>query len=216
MYLNHYSGSGADFIRKIPMDGMWQSIAEGKKRKRHKRMNLWMIHSHPPTLREKGGVHFQHLSPTQISRMEILQFKGITAEDRKRILEYAHEKIESDFGRLIVSKAILTLAFGIPNFLHDQKTYSCQHLVISAYSSAGIHFKHPFQSFPFYNIGRYLGHPLGHPKDRVNPKYPYLIGNHHISGVPRFELKAAVLRDKKPVNFIWKPKISRNIRGIQL
>ena len=174
----------------------------GKKRKSHKRMNLWMIHSHPPTIREKGGVHFQHLSPSIFFdkfssakiRMEILQLKDISVEDRKQILDHALENLGSNFDNSILPHAKLTLAFGIPNFLHDHKLFSCQHLVITSYSSAGIHFEHPFRSLPFYNIGRYLGHPLGHPKNKVNPKYPYLM-DHHIYRDSRFLLKAALSHD---------------------
>lgn len=66
--------------------------------------------------------------------------------------------------------------------------------MIAAYAAAGIHFPHPYKSFPFFNIGRYLGHPLGHPKDRVDPRYPYLM-DIHIYRDPRFVLKAAVYQD---------------------
>jgi hypothetical protein len=34
---------------------------------------------------------------------------------------------------------------------------------IAAYAAAGIYFSHPYRSFPIFNIGRFLGHPLGHP-----------------------------------------------------
>jgi hypothetical protein len=72
----------------------------GKKRKRHQRINLWMFHSHPASLKEKGGVHVQHLSPTALVkepsgfqvRMEILQFKGISKEQRKKIKDRVNPK----------------------------------------------------------------------------------------------------------------------------
>jgi len=35
---------------------------------------------------------------------------------------------------------------------------------------------------------------LGHPKDHVDPRYPYLM-DHHIYRDPRFVLKAAVYQD---------------------
>jgi hypothetical protein len=41
-----------------------------------------------------------------------------------------------------------------------------------------------------------LGHPIGHPKDKVDPRYPYLM-DHHIYRDPRFFLKAALYRDPK-------------------
>ena len=89
---------------------------------------------------------------------------------------------------------ILTYALGMPNVFHNQKQFSCQQLAIAAYAAAGIYFPHPYKAFPIFNIGRYLGHPLGHPKDRVDPRYPYLM-DHHIYRDPRFVLKAAVYQD---------------------
>ena len=47
------------------------------------------------------------------------------------------------------------------------------------------------QVFPVVEYRAALGHPLGHPKDRVDPRYPYLM-DHHIYRDPRFEVKAAV------------------------
>jgi hypothetical protein len=158
----------------------------GRKRKDHQRINRLMFHSHPPSLKEKGGVHVQQLSPAPIAnelapqaRMEILQFKGISKEQRKQITDFASARVGSKFDYFILKHAKLTLALGLPNFLHDQRLFACQSLAISAYSAAGIGFPHPYKSFPLWNIGRFLGHPLGHPKDRVNTKYPYLM-DHHI------------------------------------
>lgn len=170
----------------------------GRKRKDHRRVNLWMFHSHPPSLKDKGGVHVQQLSPAAIvnelafqARMEILQFKGISKEQRKHITDFASARVGFEFDYSILRHAKLTLALGLPNFLHDQRLFACQSLAISAYSSAGIYFPHPYKSFPLCNIGRFLGRPLGHPKDRVNPNYPYLM-DHHIYRDPRFEVKAVV------------------------
>jgi len=176
----------------------------GRKRKRHNRINLWMFHSHPPKLKLKGGVHIQHLSSTALmsnlpasqTRMEILCFKGIRKEQRKIITDFASLKIGSKFDNFIRRHAMLTLAFGLPNFMHNQRLFACQSLVVSAYHAAGIYFPHPSNSFPLFNIGRYLGRPLGHPKNRVNPNYPYLM-DHHIYRDPRFEVKAALSFDPK-------------------
>jgi hypothetical protein len=123
--------------------------------------------------------------------MEILQFKGISKEQRKQITDFASARVGSKFDYFILRHAKLTLVFGLPNFLHDQRLFACQSLAISAYSAGGIHFPHPYKSFPLCNIGRFLCHPLGHPRDRVNPNYPYLM-DHHIYRDPRFEIKAAM------------------------
>ena len=173
-----------------------------KKRKHHNRMNLWMLHSHPPACSGMGGVHLRHFSPSiffnnvpaERTRLEILEIQGISAEDRKQIVNYALGKQGANFDHLVRRHSLLTLIFGIPNFLYDQKSYSCQHLVVESYASSGVSFDHPFRSYPFYNIGRYLGHPLGHSKDRINLKYPYLM-DHHIYRDPRFRLKASLYTD---------------------
>jgi len=176
----------------------------GRKRKRHQRINVWMFHSHPPARKQRGGVHIQHLSPTVLlsgstaswKRMEILQFKGISKEQRKQITDFTLSKVGSKFDYFIIRHAKLTLVFGLPNFLHNQRLFACQSLVVCAYHAAGIYFSHPSNLFPLCNIGRYLGYPLGHPKDRVNPNYPYLM-DHHIYRDPRFEVKAAVYFDQR-------------------
>ena len=141
----------------------------------------------------------QQLSPAAIvkeppasqTRMEILQFKGISKEQRKKITDFAFAMVGCKFDYFILRHAMLTLVLGLPNFLHDQRLFACQSLALSSYSAAGIYFPHPYKSFPLCNIGRLLGHPLGHPKGGVDPKYPYLM-DHHIYRDPRFEIKAAV------------------------
>lgn len=180
----------------------------GRKRKRHQRINSWMFSSRPSTRKQRDGVHIRHLSLAAFlsestaswSRLEILQFTGISKEQRKQIADFALSKVGSKFDYHILRHAKLTLLFGLPNFLHDQNLYACQSLVVGAYHAAGIHFPHPCDLFPLCNIGRYIGRPLGHPEDRVNPKYPYLM-DHHIYRDPRFDVKAAVYFDQKTKDF---------------
>jgi hypothetical protein len=196
---------------------------EGRKRKDHQRINLWMFHSHPPAGTETGGVHLQHLAPGEFSRplpnsqgrMEILQFDGLTNEQRKRIVEFASSKVGLKFDFSVEKHALTTCAFGLPNVLHNPNRYACQQLVIDAYAAAGIYFPHPYKSFPIFNIGRLLGHPLGHPKDRVDPRYPYLM-DHHIYRDPRFKVKAIlyedpisrkrILKTENLEKYSWNPK----------
>ena len=175
---------------------------KGIKRKGHQRINLWMFHSHPSAGNEIGGVHLQHLAPGEFTaplpnsqrRMEILQFEGLTNEQRKEIVEFAISKIGREFDMSVGRHARLTYALGLPNILHDPNRYACQQLVIAAYAAAGVYFPHPYKSFPIFNIGRLLGHPLGHPKDHVDPRYPYLF-DHHIYRDPRFKVKAILYED---------------------
>lgn len=176
----------------------------GRKRERHTRINPWIIHSHPPDPEPHGGVHMQNISLRYLNskileekhRIEILTFAHISQEERKRIVDYASSKIGAEFDFQVHRHAYLTYVFGLPNILHDQNRFSCQQLVISAYAAAGIYFPHPYRSFPKYNIGKILRHPLGHQKYRVNPKYPYLM-DHHIYRDPRFLLKAALYWDSQ-------------------
>jgi hypothetical protein len=168
-----------------------------RKRRKHIRINSWIIHS-----TRENGVHVKHLTPRYFTnqspevrtRMEILQFEGISIEQRKKILYFANSKVGSDFDRSKWRHQVLPYAIGLPNKLHNRNQFSCQQLALAAYAAAGIHFPHPYKAFPLFNIGRYLGHPLGHPRDRVDPRYPYLM-DHHIYRDPRFVLKAAVYQD---------------------
>jgi len=168
-----------------------------RKRRKHIRINNWIIHS----TREKG-VHIEQLTPGYFTnqspevrtRMEILQFQGIGIEQRGKVVDFANSKVGSDFDQSKWRYLMLPYALGLPNKLHKQNQFSCQQLAMAAYAAAGIYFPHPYKSFPIFNIGKYLGHPLGHPKDRVDPRYPYLM-DHHIYRDPRFVLKAAVYQD---------------------
>jgi hypothetical protein len=126
--------------------------------------------------------------------MEILQFKGINIEQRKKIVDFANSKVGSDYDMSKWRHSMFPYAFALPNKFHNPTQFTCQQLVLAAYAAAGIYFPHPYKAFPIFNIGRYLGHPLGHPMDRVDPRDPYLM-DHHIYRDPQFVLKAAVYQD---------------------
>jgi hypothetical protein len=155
--------------------------------------------------------------------MEILRFKGISNEQRKTITEFASALVGSKFDSSILIGAKLSLVLGLPNVLHHPGSFACQSLVIAAYSAAGIVFPHPYRSFPWWNIGRLLGRPLGHAKDEVNPRYPYLM-DHHIYRDPRFEVKAVVLQDADSRRFqlstcdldkySWNPSLRHRYLGV--
>ena len=170
---------------------------EGRKRKDHTRINPYIIHS----TWEKGVQanqispgDFTNESPGARTRMEICQFGAITRDQRKKIVDFSLSKIGLTFDCSVGKHSRLTYAFGLPNVLHNRSKLSCQQLVIDAYAAAGIYFPHPYKSFPIFNIGRFLGYPLGHPKDHVDPRYPYLY-DHHIYRDPRFTLKAVAYQD---------------------
>ncbi|MBE0558674.1 MAG: hypothetical protein IH628_15720 [Proteobacteria bacterium] len=168
---------------------------ESRKRKRHSRINGWFIHS-----TVARGVHVQQFAPGIFSakepgartRVEILRLDGITESQQEAVSGFARSKAGCGFD--LSGGKSLTYALGLPNVLHPPGRYTCQHFVMAAYGAAGVHFPHPTESFPFFNIGRYLGRPLGHPGDRVNLRYPYLM-DHHIYRDPRFVLRAAIYLD---------------------
>ena len=173
-----------------------------KKRKTHSRINPWIIHS----TSEKGvtvGIvtpkYFTRDSSCASRRIELLGCRDIDEFQRNRIIEFAYSKVGSEFDNSRYT--FLPYAFGLPNFFYDKNKFSCQQLVIASYAAAGIYFPHPFESFPIFNIGKYLGHPLGHPPDHVNPEYPYLM-DHHIYRDPRFTVKAAVYQDAATAEII--------------
>jgi hypothetical protein len=185
-----------------------------KKRRRHQRINLWMIHSHPSVSNEgETGVHVQQLSPKLFenespnsqTRLEILKFEGLRHEQRKKIVDFAISKVGFKFDSAVGKHAGITLALGLPNVFHNPDKYACQQLVISAYANAGIYFSHPYRSFPLFNIGRYLGHPLGHPKGRLDPRYPYIY-DHHIYRDPRFVLKSVLYQNPNTDETIFETK----------
>jgi len=179
---------------------------EGRKRKSHIRVNPYIIHS-----TGQKGVQINQISPGDFTnespevrtRVEIVQFEGIRDEQRKEIVDFSLSKIGLAFDWSVGQHARTTYAFGLPNLLHNPNRYACQQLVIDAYAAAGIYFPHPYKSFPIFNIGRLLGHPLGHPKDRVNPRFPYLY-DHHIYRDPRFKVKAVLYEDPMSGEIILK------------
>jgi hypothetical protein len=170
---------------------------EGRKRKAHIRVNPYIIHA-----TEQKGVQINQISPGDFTneslgaktRMEIMQFEGIRHEQRKEIIDLSVSKIGLAFDWSVGRHARLTYAFGLPSVPHKPNKFACQQLVIAAYAAAGIYFLHPYRSFPMFNIARFLGHPLGHPRNRVSPRHPYLL-DHHIYRDPRFVLKAVVYQD---------------------
>jgi hypothetical protein len=180
----------------------------GRKRKGHIRVNPYFIHA-----TEQKGVQINQISPGDFTnessevrtRMEIVRFEGIRDEQRKEIIDFSLSKIGLAFDWSVGKHARLTYAFGLPNVLHKRNEFSCQQLVIDAYAAAGIYFPHPYKLFPIFNIGRFLGHPLGHPKDRVDPMYPYLY-DHHIYRDPRFKVKAILYEDPISGEIILKTK----------
>jgi hypothetical protein len=174
-----------------------------RKRKHHRRTNLWHIHS---TL--KNGVHIKQISPrhfayegiSAIRRIEILHFDGIREEQKERIVSFANSKVGSVFDQSPWRYKMLPYTFGLPNVRHNQNQLSCQQLALAAYADAAIYFPHPYKSFPIFNIGKLLGRPLGHQRDRVDPRDPYLM-DHHIYRDPRFVLKAIGYQDPKSGEF---------------
>jgi hypothetical protein len=168
-----------------------------RKRPRNRRINHWIVHS-----TAEKGVHMEQLSPNsfinalndRMKRIEILRFEGITDIHKKKITDSACSKLGLKFDKSTWGQTLLPYVFGVPNIFYRQDEFSCQQLVIAAYAAAGIYFSHPFEFFPIFNFGRFLGRPLGHPRGKVNPRFPYLM-DHHIYRDPRFFIKAIIYQE---------------------
>jgi len=56
-------------------------------------------------------------SPNSQSRLEILQFEGLRHEQRKKIIDFAISKVQSDFDFEVARYAKITYGLGLPNYI---------------------------------------------------------------------------------------------------
>jgi hypothetical protein len=123
--------------------------------------------------------------PLQKGRIEIVQCPDLTARQREKIVRYAHAQLGKPFAELGWRHDILTYALGLPSRrLHPHKV-SCHGLAFLAYGKVGFRFPHQLKHAPFFNLARYIGHPLGHPAHEVDLQKLYL-RDHHLYRDPRF------------------------------
>jgi hypothetical protein len=149
----------------------------------------------------------------EISRIEVARFRGLTDEQRATIVRYCYDRVGMPFGEGGFKYTFWTYLLGLPAFAMTGKRIDCQTLVYRAYAEAGIDFPHHLEWAPFLNLGRLLGHPLGHPRDRVNLRYAYL-EDYHFYRDPRVSPVLAISQDantfevsveENPGKYSWNP-----------
>lgn len=198
-------------------------LSKFEKKPKSSQIRPYIIHSI-----EQKGVIEQHVSPeyftsrkmtqgedTRITVMEVLRYEGITHEQSNRLVEFCRQQIGKPFPKSIRGES-LTYILGLPNFLTPPNEYSCHSLVYAAFDHIGIDFPHHLEAAPFFNIGKYLGHPLKHERQKVNPNYPYL-RDHCIYKDHRFtsiisltwdQCTNEILISEKPNKYSWDPRLA--------
>jgi hypothetical protein len=166
-------------------------LSDFKKQPKHKIIRPYFIRS-----TNKRGVYEEHLQPNIFSSeeedqipgsktlLEIVRDYDISDVDSANAVTFARNAIGKPFPNTIRWEA-LTHAIGLPNIFRNPDEYACHWLVYDALASIGVYFPHNLEYAPFFNIAKLIGHPLGHPKDRVDPSRPYL-RDHHLYRDPRF------------------------------
>lgn len=155
-----------------------------------------------------GGVDEVHLRPSlftsvrsamgdvvQSSRIEIIHHPNLNPNQRQTIVDYGRSHRGKQFDDLGWRHDLLTYAFGLPSRRQDSQKVPCHGMVYLAYEKAGVTFPHQMANVPIFNLGRYLGHPLGHPPHRADLRRLYL-RDHHLYRDRRFECVLAVYDDE--------------------
>jgi len=158
----------------------------------------------------KKGVEEIHIPPSffrsirddpngeavQKGRIEIIQCPQLTGEQRGEIVRYAQNQLGKAFAELGWRHDILTYALGLPSPRIPANQVSCHGLAFLAYRGIGFRFPHQLRHLPFFNLARYMGHPLGHPSHEVDLQRLYL-RDHHLYRDARFKNILAIFEDDK-------------------
>lgn len=142
----------------------------------------------------------------QNARIEILQHRELTNSQRSDIVDYVRTQLGKPFANLGWRHDFLTYAFGLSPGRIDHRKVSCHGLAFAAYKKVGFSFPHQLKSTPFFNLAKYLGHPIGHPPDEVDINRLYL-RDHHLYRDTRFESVLAIFEDEdtKEIKVIHNP-----------
>jgi len=198
-------------------------LSKFEKKPHSSQIRPYIIHS-----TEGNGVFEQHISPEyftsrnlkgreEICRtvMEVVRYEGITGEQVSRLLEFCRQQIGKPFPKSIRGES-LTYILGLPNVMFRPDELACHSLIFAAFNHIGIDFPHHLEAAPFFNIARYLGHPLGHDGERVNPQYTYL-RDHHLYEDSRFRSIISltweqstddIVINSNPAKFSWNPHLA--------
>jgi hypothetical protein len=160
-----------------------------------------MIHA------RQGGVIEEHIPPSyytnslgergvpERTRLEVVSCPSIGPEQRESIVEYCRAQVGKPFDDRGWRQDLWTYAFGLRGAGRDPGSVSCHGLVYEAYDRVGVHFPHQLRATPAFNLGKHIGHPLGHPRDRVDLSFPYL-RDHHLYRDDRFVCVLAIYQDR--------------------
>lgn len=133
--------------------------------------------------------------PIQNGRIEIVQNPGLSGVQRQAIVKYAQAQLGKPFAELGWRYDIWTYAFGVSPRKIDPQKVSCHGLAFSAYKNVGFSFPHQLNHAPFFNLAKYLGHPLGQPPNEVDVTRLYL-RDHHLYLDPRLDCMLAIFEDE--------------------
>lgn len=174
-----------------------------------------------------GGVIDEHIPPSYFSnslgdrgvpertRLEVVTHAGLDPEQRRTILDHCHAQVGKPFDDRGWRQDLWTYAFGLRGAPRDPAGVSCHGLIYDAYDRAGVHFPHQLRSAPAFNVARFIGHPLRHPRDHVDLRYPYL-RDHHLHRDDRFACALAIHQDhvshemvvtEHPGKYAWDPDL---------
>ena len=134
--------------------------------------------------------------PLQKGRIEIVQCADLTDEQRREIVRYAQSQLGKSFAELGWRHDILTYALGLPSRRLPKGKVSCHGLAFFAYQCVGFLFPHQLAHAPFFNLARFTGRPLGHPRHAVNLDRLYL-RDHHLYRDPRFENILSIFEEEE-------------------
>lgn len=199
-------------------------LSKFEKKPKSSQIRPYIIHSV-----EKTGVFEQHISPEYFTSknmgcsgapsrtiMEIVRCEELTPRQNAELVDFCRAQIGKPFPKSIRGES-LTYILGLPDMLTPTGQYSCHSLVYAALAEVGVCFPHHLESAPVINIGKWLGHPLRHPRDKVNPRYLYL-RDHHLYQDPRFKSIVTLTLDQgseeiliqhSPSKFAWNPNLAR-------
>jgi hypothetical protein len=198
-------------------------LSKFKKNPRNTQIRPYFIHS-----TKENGVFEQHISPGyfssknisdkgQISQtiMEILRYKDFGPGDRQKIINYCENQIGKPFPKSSRSDS-LTYLLGWPNIFSDNTSFSCNSLIIFAFQQICVEFTDRLESAPFFNLSRYIGHPLF--STQGSGRFSAYLRDHHIYQDPRMEPILSITFDqhdknivfsKNPEKYSWDPKLQQ-------
>ena len=178
----------------------WHTVVYvGPKKSEGEQERPYIVHS-----TRAGNTIEEHLRPSFFSfkpkegqevlncRTEVIHFPEISTAQRKKIVEYCRAQVGKPFDGDGWQLDFATYVFGIRSRVRNPDHVSCHGLAFNAYGLVGLLFPHPRLRRAPNLLGRFAGHPLGHPADHVDLRYNYL-RDHHLYADKRGEISIALV-----------------------